>query len=103
MKKQYRELLMQYKNPANRELVLEGLKMTGRMDLVGYGPKCLIRPLRENHGGQQHTQGSSRNAKNSRNSKITKTVQHLQRRTLSEIYIRKIPEEDVSDRKEEQK
>ena len=64
--------LMQYKNPANRELVLEGLKMTGRMDLVGYGPKCLIRPLRENHGGQQHTQGSSRNAKNSRNSQNNK-------------------------------
>ena len=36
--------LMQYKNPANRELVLEGLKMAGRMDLVGFGPKCLIRP-----------------------------------------------------------
>ena len=35
--------------------------------------------------------------------KTTKTVQHLQRRTLSEIYIRKIPEEDVSDRKEKQK
>ena len=40
--------LMQYKNPENRELVLEGLKMTGRMDLVGFGPKCLIRP-RELH------------------------------------------------------
>lgn len=36
--------LMQYKNPANRQLVLEGLKIAGRMDLVGYGPKCLIRP-----------------------------------------------------------
>ena len=35
--------------------------------------------------------------------KITKTVQYLQRRILSEIYIRKIPEEDVSDRKEKQK
>ena len=42
--------LMQYKNPANRELVLEGLRMTGRTDLIGYGPKCLIRPIRENHG-----------------------------------------------------
>ena len=70
--KAIQRVLMQYKNPANRELVLEGLKMTGRMDLVGYGPKCLIRPLRENHGGQQHTQGSSRNAKNSRNSKNNK-------------------------------
>lgn len=40
--------LMQYKNPANRELVLEGLKMAGRMDLVGFGPKCLIRPENSN-------------------------------------------------------
>ena len=39
--------LMQYKNPANRSLVLEGLKMAGRMDLVGFGPKCLIRPERD--------------------------------------------------------
>ncbi|MDD7219294.1 MAG: YgiQ family radical SAM protein [Blautia sp.] len=36
--------LMQYRNPANRKLVLEGLKMADRMDLVGYGKKCLIRP-----------------------------------------------------------
>lgn len=36
--------LMQYKNPANRELVLEGLKLAGRMDLVGYGKNCLLRP-----------------------------------------------------------
>ena len=35
---------MQYKNPANRTFVLEGLKIAGRMDLVGYGKKCLIRP-----------------------------------------------------------
>ncbi|MDO4337572.1 MAG: YgiQ family radical SAM protein [Eubacteriales bacterium] len=36
--------LMQYKNPANRALVAEGLQMAGRTDLIGYGPKCLIRP-----------------------------------------------------------
>ena len=36
--------LMQYKNPANRALVLEGLKISGRMDLVGDGKKCLLRP-----------------------------------------------------------
>ena len=50
--------LMQYKNPANRELVLEGLRMAGRMDLVGYGEKCLIRPLRESHN-VSHTHGVS--------------------------------------------
>lgn len=42
--------LMQYKNPANRELVIEGLKMAGRMDLIGFGPKCLIRPERSSKG-----------------------------------------------------
>ncbi len=42
--------LMQYKNPANRVLVLEGLKLAGRMDLVGFGPKCLVRPERGNVG-----------------------------------------------------
>ena len=36
--------LLQFRNPENRDLVLEGLKMAGRMDLVGFGPKCLIRP-----------------------------------------------------------
>ena len=52
---------MQYKNPANRELVLEGLKMTGRMDLVGYGTKCLIRPIREGHGEHQGNDGVKKN------------------------------------------
>lgn len=36
--------LMQYKNPANRELVQEALRMAGRTDLIGYGKQCLIRP-----------------------------------------------------------
>lgn len=42
--KSIQRALMQYKNPANRALVLEGLKTARRMDLVGFGPKCLIRP-----------------------------------------------------------
>lgn len=52
---------------------------------------------------QQHTQAVVGMRKTAEIAKITKTVQHLQRRILSEIYIRKIPEEDVSDRKEKQK
>ena len=36
--------LIQYRDRKNRELVLEGLRKAGRMDLVGYGPKCLLRP-----------------------------------------------------------
>ena len=41
--KSMQRALMQYKNPANRPLVLEGLRLAGRMDLVGTGPKCLVR------------------------------------------------------------
>ena len=36
--------LIQYRNPANYDLVLEALKKAGRMDLVGFEKKCLIRP-----------------------------------------------------------
>jgi uncharacterized radical SAM protein YgiQ len=36
--------LMQYKNPKLHSLVEEALHLTGREDLIGYGPKCLIRP-----------------------------------------------------------
>lgn len=39
--------LIQYRRPENHALVLEALKRTGRMDLVGYGEKCLIRPSKE--------------------------------------------------------
>ena len=37
--------LMQYKNPKLHSLVEEALHLTGREDLIGYGPKCLIRPV----------------------------------------------------------
>ena len=51
--------LMQYRRPEMRELVLEGLQQAHRMDLVGYGPKCLLRPEkkpREEKGGKQRPQ-----------------------------------------------
>ena len=36
--------LIQYRNPRNYNLVREALTLAGRMDLVGYDKKCLIRP-----------------------------------------------------------
>ncbi|MBR6756044.1 MAG: YgiQ family radical SAM protein [Peptococcaceae bacterium] len=36
--------LMQYRNPQNYDLVAEALQKTGREDLIGFGPKCLIKP-----------------------------------------------------------
>jgi len=36
--------LIQYRDPKKYELVCEALKLAGREDLIGFGPKCLIRP-----------------------------------------------------------
>mgnify|MGYP000688906333 CR=1 FL=1 len=36
--------LIQFRDPKNYDLVLEALKREGRMDLVGFDRKCLIRP-----------------------------------------------------------
>ena len=36
--------LIQYRDPKNRALVIEALHKAGREDLIGYGPKCLVRP-----------------------------------------------------------
>jgi uncharacterized radical SAM protein YgiQ len=38
--------LLQYKNPENYDLVKQALIATGRKDLIGYGSKCLITPVR---------------------------------------------------------
>lgn len=38
--------LIQYRNPVLYDLVAEALKRAGRTDLIGFGPKCLIRPKR---------------------------------------------------------
>lgn len=39
--------LLQYRSPANRELVRKALHKAGREDLIGFGPKCLVRPAGE--------------------------------------------------------
>ena len=36
--------LIQYRDPKNRDLVREALERCGRRDLIGYSPKCLLRP-----------------------------------------------------------
>lgn len=39
--------LLQYRNPDNYKLVSEALRLAGRSDLIGFSPKCLIRPKKE--------------------------------------------------------
>lgn len=42
--KRMQRALMQYRNPKNYQIVKEALIRAGRNDLIGYGPKSLIRP-----------------------------------------------------------
>ena len=68
--KQMQRALMQYKNPANYEIVAEALKKAGRADLIGYGPNCLIRPKKgEAPQKKQASQGKKKTIRNTHNKK----------------------------------
>ncbi len=53
--------LIQYRNPDNYDLVLEALRKAGRMDLVGFGEKCLI-PPRKMHTAHVKNDGRKNNS-----------------------------------------
>ena len=46
--KQMQRALLQYGDPKNRNLVIKALKKAGREDLIGFGPKCLVKPSYSN-------------------------------------------------------
>jgi uncharacterized radical SAM protein YgiQ len=55
--------LMQYRDPKNYQLVYEALTKANRQDLIGYGPKCLIRPP-QNATSKSHNRPTDRTRKN---------------------------------------
>ncbi|MBP2640041.1 MAG: protein ygiQ [Firmicutes bacterium] len=61
--KQLQRALLQYRNPANYQFVYEALKEAGRMDLIGYGPKCLIRPPKPDKSTNNYKQKNNNNKK----------------------------------------
>ena len=64
--KEMQRALIQYRNPKNRALVEEALVLAGRTDLIGYGPKCLLRPLdrRQSGGGEKRTAQKKKTIRN---------------------------------------
>ncbi|WP_461615040.1 YgiQ family radical SAM protein [Clostridium sp. Marseille-QA1073] len=44
--------LLQFRNPKHYNLVYEALTEAGRIDLIGYGPKCLIKPKGNKSNGE---------------------------------------------------
>lgn len=53
--------LIQYRDPANYDLVREALETAGRRDLIGYGPHCLIRPEKPKNSGQKAVASGQKN------------------------------------------
>ena len=58
--------LIQYRKPENYKLVHEALLKAGRQDLIGYGPKCLIRPTPPKTDGSGSSGSKQDGAKNSK-------------------------------------
>ncbi|MCI1479542.1 MAG: YgiQ family radical SAM protein [Eggerthellaceae bacterium] len=58
--------LIQYRNPKNRPLVREALMAAHREDLIGYGPKCLVKPEKGEsrpHAGDKAKRGGASNGR----------------------------------------
>ena len=55
--------LIQYRNPENYELVCEALRRTHREDLIGFGPKCLVRPRKMAGAAGKPPRGKGSNGK----------------------------------------
>lgn len=78
--------LMQYRNPKNYALVKEALERAGRTDLIGFGPKCLIRPPKTSAGA------SGRDIKRAGDDKGTnrkRTAKAARKKTIRNVHKKK--------------
>ena len=66
--------LIQYRDPKNRPLVEEALRKAGRTDLIGYGPKCLLRPA--GNGQKAAVYGKKQDGRRKK-----KTIRNIHRRS----------------------
>lgn len=72
--------LIQYRNPKNYDLVEKALRLAHREDLIGFGPKCLIRP-------RAVSKGSIKKAKEQQRAGGTRSV-NTKRQAKSKGYIK---------------
>lgn len=71
--------LIQYKNPANRELVKEALITAGRTDLIGTDRKCLIRTGNGSDTKRKEAERGSK-MKDRRNTQKKKTIRNIHKK-----------------------
>ena len=60
--------LIQYRDPELYDLVIEALHKAGRSDLIGFGPKCLVRPRQMRGSGNDKKAGRKEPKKGSKGS-----------------------------------
>ena len=72
--------LMQYRNPKNRALVEEVLRLARREDLIGWGPGCLIRPEK----GKPGQPGKENRPDRKMGTRKKKTIRNIHRKTSAE-------------------
>lgn len=60
--------LIQHRNPELYDLVIEALHKAGRSDLIGFGPKCLVRPRQMRGSGNDKKAGRKEPKKGSKGS-----------------------------------
>ena len=89
--------LIQYRNPELYDLVIEALHKAGRSDLIGFGPKCLVRPRQMRGSGndkKSRQKGTEKKDQKVRMVRKDKTILNTEaelkgriRRNLSEMFI----------------
>ncbi len=62
--KQMQRALLHFRDPKNYDAVLNALKQTNRLDLVGFGPDCLIKPTKGERKNGNNTQRKNSFSKN---------------------------------------
>lgn len=85
--KELQRALIQYRNPKNYDKIVEALTIAGRRDLIGFGPKCLIRPRKKGEPVKQEepkcreqnrkeTKNQGKKKGNSRNENTKRNLQN---------------------------
>ena len=72
--------LIQYRNPELYDLVIEALHKAGRSDLIGFGPKCLVRPRQMRGSGNDKKAGRNEPKKGSKGSNGQKRQNNFEHR-----------------------
>ncbi len=72
--------LIQYRNPELYDLVIEALHKAGRSDLIGFGPKCLVRPRQMRGSGNDKKAGRKEPKKGSKGSNGQKRQNNFEHR-----------------------